>query len=107
MKGGPALHLDRVVRVVGQDKDRATVRRDVTPPPPPIRVTPLAANRAEHVAAHDRCPHAVHHVRDHLPVHWLVVGGAEVPLVKRFAADTERVLLTLVCSEAFRVTTWG
>ena len=95
VKGGPALHLDRVVWVVSQDEHRAVVGRDIAPPALPIRVAPFATNWAEHVAAHDRRSHAVHHVGDHLLVDRMVLGGAQVPIMKRHASDAERLLLAL------------
>ena len=81
--------------MVGQHKDRAVIRRCIAPPPLPIRVAPWPANRPEHVAAHDRCPHAVQHLRDHLSIDRMIFGVAEVPVVQGFTADAERVLLTL------------
>src|SRR4051812_29975403 len=54
VKGGAALHFDRVVRVVSQDEHRAVVGRLVAPPALPIGAVPLAANWPKHVAAHYR-----------------------------------------------------
>src|SRR4051794_24298879 len=96
VEGGTALHLDRIVRMVGEDENRAVVRRLVTPPACPVGVAPIAANRAEHVAPHDRRAHPDHHVRDHLSVDGMVRGGSDVPLVKCHAADAERRVLSLV-----------
>src|SRR4051795_9967538 len=62
VKRGPALHFDRVVRVVSQDKPWAVVGRLVAPPALPIRAVPSASYWSKHVAAHDCCAHAVHHV---------------------------------------------
>ena len=39
---------------MGQDEDRAVIGRVVAPPSPPLLITPVAANRAEHVSTHDR-----------------------------------------------------
>src|SRR6266566_10175672 len=47
VKRRPALHLDRVVRVVGEDKDGSVVRRLLAPPAAPIAV-PLIPDRTEH-----------------------------------------------------------
>ena len=55
-----AFDLERVTGVVGEDEDRAVVRRVVTPPALPVLVGPGTAHRAEHVAAH-------HHRADLLP----------------------------------------
>src|SRR5262245_51624234 len=53
VEGRPTFHLDRVVRVMGQHEHRSVIRRLGTPPAAPIGIAPLAANGAEHVAAHD------------------------------------------------------
>src|SRR5688572_5561527 len=42
------------MRVVREHENWMVVRRVVPPPAPPVFVCPLPANRAEHVAAHDR-----------------------------------------------------
>src|SRR5688572_4089518 len=42
------------MRVVREHENGMVVRRVVPPPAPPVFVCPLPANRAEHVAAHDR-----------------------------------------------------
>src|SRR5215203_5400437 len=62
VKGRAARHLDRVARVMGEDEDRRVVGRLVAPPAAPVLI-PAAANRAEHVAAHD-----VRAARTHQPV---------------------------------------
>src|SRR5881392_3690940 len=48
VEGRPAFHLDRLVRVMGEHKDRRVVRRLGTPPAAPVLI-PLAADRPEHV----------------------------------------------------------
>src|SRR6185437_11507478 len=40
VKGGTAVHLDRWPRMVGEDKDRGTERRGVSPPSVPLLVRP-------------------------------------------------------------------
>src|SRR5690349_5262895 len=52
VEGRPALHLDRLVGVMGEHEHRRVVRRLGTPPTAPVLV-PLAANRPEHVPSHD------------------------------------------------------
>ncbi len=52
VEGRPALHLDRLVGVVGEHEHRGVVGRLGTPPAAPVLV-PLPADRAEHVAPHD------------------------------------------------------
>ena len=54
MKGGAAVHRDRVTRVVREDEDGMVVRRVRAPPPFPGVVHPRAPLRTEHVAAHQR-----------------------------------------------------
>ncbi len=53
VEGRAALHDDRLARVMGEDVSRRMVRRVRTPPAFPGIVRPLAADRAEHVAAED------------------------------------------------------
>src|SRR5437763_12346156 len=48
----PTVHLDWLVRIVGEDEHRRVIWRIVSPPSPPIAI-PGAPDRAEHVAAHD------------------------------------------------------
>ena len=69
VKRRAALHLDRVVGVVGEDEDGGVIRRLVAPPAAPVLV-PGAADRAEHVAAHD-----VGAARTHQPA----LGGRDPP----------------------------
>jgi hypothetical protein len=88
-----ALQLDRVVGVVGHDEDGGVVGRLVAPPAAPVLV-PRAADRAEHVAAHD-----VGAARAHQPALGgeirLVVDLAEMPRVELHAADAQRVVAAL------------
>src|SRR5689334_4131889 len=42
VKGSPALHLNRIVRVVSQDKHWTVVGRGFAPPALPVRVPPFA-----------------------------------------------------------------
>src|SRR3954451_19009432 len=48
VEGRPAFHLDRLVSVMGEHKDRRVVRRVGTPPAAPVLI-PLAADGPEHV----------------------------------------------------------
>lgn len=53
VKGGAALHRDWRPRVIGQHEDGDMVRRILSPPAGPTFVRPGAADRTEHVAAHN------------------------------------------------------
>src|SRR5438067_9782821 len=48
----PAIHLDWLVRIVGQNEHRRVIWRLVSPPSPPLAI-PKAANKAEQVEPHD------------------------------------------------------
>src|SRR4029453_396000 len=54
MERRPPFHLDRLVLMIGQYENRAVIRRAVSPPALPFLFPPIAANRPEHVASHDR-----------------------------------------------------
>src|SRR3954466_7310730 len=43
VEGRPALHLDRLVSVMGEHEHRRVVRRLRTPPPPPLPLPPPPA----------------------------------------------------------------
>src|SRR4051812_2638216 len=60
IEGGPPLHHDRRALVMRQDVHRRMVRRLLAPPALPILVGPPAADRPEHVAAHDPGPETFH-----------------------------------------------
>ena len=78
-----------------QHEHRSVVRRLRTPPAAPIGGAPLAAHRAEHVAAHD-----VRATRPEEPLRESFVDRVlrivEVPIVKLSSADAEWVVHTLV-----------
>ena len=65
--------------------------------------SPRAADRAEHVAAHDRGADAVVAARPNRRRSTSARVGGEDPLVQLLAADAERVLLALVGSGAVAV----
>src|SRR3954465_12048760 len=95
VEGPPAFHLDRLVSVMGEHEHRRVVRRLGPPPAAPVLI-PLAADRPQHVAAHD-----VGAARAHEPAGSGLVGlvgalVAEVPGVELPSALPERVLATLV-----------
>ena len=95
VEGRPALHLDRLAGVMGEHEHRRVVRRLGPPPAAPVLV-PRAADRPEHVAAHD-----VGAARAHEPAGRRLVGlvgalVAEVPGVELPPALAERVLATLL-----------
>src|SRR4051794_25846981 len=96
MEGGTAIHFDGVMCVMGEDEDRAAVWRFVSPPASPVGSFPLAANWSEHVAAHDGCAYAVHHVGSHLPVDRVIRIRAEVPIVQVHSAHSDGMFLALV-----------
>src|SRR6476620_5232549 len=95
VEGRPAFHLDRLVSVMGEHKDRRVVRRLGTPPAAPVLI-PLAADRPEHVPPHD-----VRAARTHEPVGRRrigVVGAlvAEMPGMELAPSLTEWILAALV-----------
>src|SRR3954468_12527140 len=97
VEGRPALHLDRLVGVMGEHDHRCVIRRLGPPPAAPV-LLPLTADRPEHVAAHD-----VGAARAHEPADSGLVGlvgalVAEVPAVELPSALPKRVLATLVRS---------
>src|ERR1700694_3325580 len=88
-----------------QHEHRVVVRRVVAPPTLPFLVGPRPADRAEHVAPHDRGADAGV-ARDHEPLvdalvaalladHATAVTGREDPLVQPRPADAERVVKAL------------
>src|SRR5258708_38342186 len=88
-----------------QHEHRVVVGRVVTPPTLPFLVGPGPADRAEHVAPHDRGADAGV-ARDHEPLvdalvaalladHATAVSGREDPLVKPRPADAERAVKPL------------
>src|SRR6185503_19563725 len=90
-----ALHLDRLAGMVGEHEDRRVVGRLGAPPSIPVLI-PLAADRPEHVAAHDVGP-----ARSHEPALCRRVGVvralvAEVPAMDLPAALPQRILPALV-----------
>lgn len=94
----PAVHLDRLVRIVGEDEHRCVVRRLVAPPPTPVTV-PLAPDRAEHVAAHDVRAPAAQQLVPRTCVRFVTgLAGVKVPFMKLHAPDPDRVVAALVRS---------
>src|SRR6185295_5626144 len=101
----PAFHLQGRPRMVGQDEDRAMVRRIRPPPSLPPVVRPRAAARREHVAAQDPRPDLLEPAGHEIvveprrplpaPVNLLEGPGRKHPLVERQAADPEGVLQAL------------
>src|SRR3954470_11294611 len=95
VEAGAALHLDRLTGVVGEHEYRRVVGRLGAPPSIPLLI-PLAANRPEHVAAHDVGP-----ARSHQPARCRRVGVvralvAEVPAMDLPAALPQRILPALI-----------
>src|SRR5207302_9945111 len=97
--------------MVGQYEDRVMERRIVAPPAFPVSVRPLATDRPEHVAAHDRGADASVTARDELIVEAFLAGairtvgltesaGGKRPFVQSDPAHTQRVVQALVRSRA-------
>jgi hypothetical protein len=93
---GSSVHLDRFMRVVGEDEHRRVIGRLITPPAPPVLV-PRAANRTEHVSAHDNRTAWPQQVVAPATV-CFVEGVAPMPFVERQAADAERIVSILIRS---------
>src|SRR6185437_2906947 len=53
MEGRPALHLERLPRVLSEDEDRGVVGRVLSPPASPALIRPRSPDRAKHVPAED------------------------------------------------------
>ena len=95
-------------RVVGQHEDVVVVRRVVTPPTGPILVGPFAANRSEHVAAHDRRADPGPESGSELVIdpltptvfatHLVEHASGDEPVVQSLAADAERIIEALIRS---------
>src|SRR5438128_1140413 len=90
-----------------QDEDRMVVWRIFAPPTPPRLVQPRSANRAEHVAAHDRGADARVAARNELLVdvvraaaphamHLAPRAAGEGPLVESFPTLAQRILQALI-----------
>jgi hypothetical protein len=96
----PALHLDRLVRIVGEDEHRRVVWRLLSPPSSPITI-PGASDGAEHVAAHDIRTAAPHELPLGANVSF-VKRLVQVPVVEFETADAQRVLAALIraCDES-------
>lgn len=108
-----ALHHQRVPRMMREHEGRGVIGRIVAPPALPCLVGPVAADRAEHVAAQDEGAEAVHRpggvvVVDTLRAavlaqHPMEHPGAEHPGVQCLAALPERVFAALVGPRAIAV----
>ena len=90
----PALHRDRIVRVVGENEHRSVIRRLVAPPSAPVHV-PLAPNGAKHVAAHHVRSAGLHERVARAGVRFME-RLVQVPVMELQAADAERVVATLI-----------
>src|SRR5512132_33664 len=106
VKGGSALHLQRLARVVGENEDRVVEGRVVSPPALPGVVAPRSRPATEHVSAHDGRAHVAENLlgdrraRVDLAA-FLTVALAECPernhpLVKLLSSDPEWILLALL-----------
>ena len=81
--------------VVGEHEDRRVVRRLGAPPAAPV-VVPGAADRAEHVAAHDVGAARAHEPGARCLVSLVGARIAEVPAVELVSALAQRVLAALL-----------
>ena len=106
---GAALHLDGLVRVVGEHEHRVVVRRFGPPPAAPLLArhrSPGPADGPEHVAPHHGGADALEATGREAVVDALGAAGLaddlvpraglEHPLVQALAADAERFLQALV-----------
>src|SRR5204863_6988759 len=104
---GPALHLHRITRVMGENEHGVVVGRVVAPPARPLLVAPgTTVDRAEHVPAHHPGADVLARFLDYpcalvdfaaLVAVGLAPGGQRNhPVVEPLTALAERVLLALV-----------
>ncbi|SFA96942.1 hypothetical protein SAMN04515620_11050 [Collimonas sp. OK607] len=103
---GAAIHRDRWPGVVGQHKNLRVIRWIVAPPSLPCIVGPRTSDGPEHVAPHDPGTYVIEPACGYVVLyasratlitkHLLKGSGGEGPLVQRYAADTERILETLI-----------
>src|SRR6185312_8623887 len=105
MERGPALHLEGLPRMVGEDECRDVVRLLLAPPAFPALVGPGAAHGAEHVASQDPRAEVLESQLRHVVVDAGVPAGLAVhlppepqweePLHEFRAAHAERILQVL------------
>src|SRR6185312_15086444 len=115
VEGRAALHRVRRAGVVRQHEDRRVVGRVRAPPALPVVIGPGAADRPEHVPAHDPGAHVLEPARGEIivdtglaarravAVHGLECPGAQHPLVQAHPADAHRVLQVLPWPRAVAV----
>src|SRR3954471_7353656 len=114
MERRAAAHLEGLARVVGENEDRAVVRRLVAPPAFPAFVGPRAAHGTEHVAAEDPGAEVDETLLGHLvvdaglaaalvAVHGLEEARREEPFHDFRPAHAERVLQVLLRPGAIAV----
>jgi uncharacterized protein YjbI with pentapeptide repeats len=95
VEDGTALHLDRVVRIVGQYEHGGVIRGLRAPPAAPIGLAPLTTHRPEHVATHDvRAAGAKKPSSERFVDRVLRI--IEVPVMQRSPIDAKRIVLALV-----------
>jgi hypothetical protein len=105
---GAALHPEWLARMVGEDEHWVVAVRFLARPASPGVIRPLAADRPEHVPAHDRGADVRPPLLDRrragvgfaahaaVAVHVLEFPEREQPLVQFEPADAERIFLVLV-----------
>ena len=96
VEGRTALHLYRIMGVVGEYEHRCVIGRLVAPPSAPVLV-PLTPHGSEHVAAHDVRASASQQIVAGSRVDFVSrLPCPEVPLMELHASDPEGVVATLV-----------
>jgi hypothetical protein len=108
VKRGAAIHRDGWSRMVCEHEDGRVVWRGVAPPPHPRLIRPRATNRPEHIPPEYPGADACESARDEVvvdarrtapgAVDLLKGARGEQPVVKRHAADAQRVPEILVGS---------
>src|SRR5579883_2095160 len=106
MEGRSPLHFDRRMRVVRKYKDLVMEGGFFSPPARPLGLTPRAADRTEHVPAHDGGTDTRRPLREEGVVEPLTstfsagcrreAAGGEDPVMELHAPDPERIFEILV-----------
>src|SRR6266853_1764119 len=105
MEGRPALHLNRVSRVVRQNKDWDVIGRRIAPPSLPRFIRPWSTNRSKHISSQDPRAHILHATSRpfvvqarraaFFPVHLLPCASRKKPLEQIGTPHTERIIHVL------------
>src|SRR6266853_1346158 len=102
MERRPALHLNRVLRVVRQNKDWDMIGRRIAPPSLPRFIRPWSTNRSKHVSPQDPRAYVLHATSrpfvvqarraTFFPVHLLPCASRKKPFFFNDTAPTERII---------------